>query len=113
MLLAQAASNPAEFWPTFVIQAGAFGLLTYIVVFLAPKIIQETKEERLARDQRFESIVLAMQTRFEERNNKIIEALDTRSDSWVEELRKHTAAVIEATKMACRYMPRGNHGEHH
>lgn len=101
-MFAQGA-DPAAAWSQLIIQGGAFGLLVYIVVRLAPRIIDETKKERESRDIRFEALINLMQLKFEERNAKIVQAISDQKDSWIEEIRRHTAAVIDATKSACRY----------
>jgi hypothetical protein len=50
LLLAQQAGEPLNGWGSLVLQTGFGGLLTYVIVRLAPAMLRESREEREGRD---------------------------------------------------------------
>lgn len=72
----QSPIDPLGGWTAIILQAGAFGLLTYVVVYLAPKALRDATAEREARDKMFNDLVMALQTKFEARNDKMIDSIN-------------------------------------
>ena len=52
-------------WFNVVMQLGAFGLLTVVVVVIAPRFLAEARKERESRDDRFEKITVALREGFQ------------------------------------------------
>jgi hypothetical protein len=97
-------------WPNLILQAGSFGLLAILVVWLGPNLFKELRAEREARDVRFENIVSMLQHKFEERNNALIAMIENQHDSWIDEMRRHTETLKEVSSRICRMPPNGNGG---
>lgn len=93
-MLAQAAADSV---PSLILQAGAFGLLAWIVVYMYPHQVREARAERETRDQRFEALVILIQDKFDERHRAAIDAIHKRPDSWVEQLKRHAADIVNGT----------------
>ncbi len=72
MLLAQ-MTDPG--WFSLVIQVGAFGLLTYMVVVMYPKQQKDLRDEREKRDKLFLAMITDLQARFTERNALVVDAM--------------------------------------
>jgi hypothetical protein len=88
-LLAQVIASPGDptaNWAWILLQGGSFGLLCFIVMVLAPKIIKEAREERQNRDRQFELIVDKLQLSFESRARDLITALEKQTGTIVTEL---------------------------
>lgn len=90
-------------WPSVFLQAGAFGLLAYIVIVLYPKSVSEARVEREQRDIRYETLVHLLQGKFEERNNAIVNAVRDQTESWIEELKREVEVIKLAVKSICKH----------
>ncbi len=94
-MFAQAVGDPSVGWGSLILQAGAFGLLTYIVIVLYPKQQKDVREERERRDDVFKSMLDTLQTKFEDRNREIVSALKEQTDSIVTEMHEDAKMVRE------------------
>lgn len=103
MLATEAIADPMSGWPSLILQGGAFMLLAYVVIRIAPSMMKDMRDERETRDLRFERVVALLQTSFLERNATILDAIKRQTDSWVDEIRSNTKALQEATRNVCRY----------
>lgn len=107
-LLAQAAdtATPLGGWGSLVLQGGAFGLLTYIVAYLAPQLMKESRKEREARDQLFNTVMDALQTRFDDRNRAVVKeivgAVKDQTQILATALRSSSERIEGAVSNACK-----------
>lgn len=106
---AQAGADPFAGWFTAVIQAGSFGLLTVIVVILAPKMSREAREERNTRDKdwreerqnrdaQFLAALTSVQTGFAERNRLLADTINNQTRTLVEALKDGIDKIEDAQK---------------
>lgn len=96
--LPHVAGVPPDGWPALLLQAGSFGLLSILVVYIGPKFFKELRHEREARETRFESMLILLQSKFEERNTAVVAAIKSQTDSWVQEIRRQASEIKEAIK---------------
>lgn len=93
-------------WLALVIQGGALALLAIVVVWIQPRQHKEDQEERERREQRMQTmstlfastineVVNTLQTRFQERNDKIIQQMDKNIDR-MERALKESGNQIES-----------------
>ncbi len=78
-------------------------LLAYVVIRIAPAMMKDMREEREARDTRFERVVSLLQVGFLERNAMVLDAIKKQTESWIDEIHRNTDAIKESTRNACRY----------
>lgn len=102
-MLAQTVNDS---WPSLLLQTGCFGLVVYIVTWMYPQHVKEMRAERESRDIRhdasiasmlteFKGMTIILQERFEARNEKLIKAIEARSDSW-KEARREMKQILAA-----------------
>lgn len=87
-----AQTDPLNGWFGVILQGGAFALLTYIVVWMAPDALKQAREERQSRDAIFSAIIDVIQLKTDERNKELIEAI-----------RSQTTTLTVAIGNSCRY----------
>ena len=80
-------------WGSLVLQAGAFGLLTYIVIFSFPTYTKEVREERERREVAFTGLIDALQTKFGDRNALLRAAIELQTEKLAAKLDTHTEVV--------------------
>lgn len=93
-IIAQALPNALldPSWASLIIQGGAFLLLSYVVVFMAPNFMREGREERAMLLDRFEKSLANIQTEFDKRNTAMLAAI---RDAWVEEIRRELPSLCK------------------
>lgn len=102
-LLAQTVvADPVAPWGALILQGGAFALLAYIVIVLAPRMLTEAIKERQQRDESFSLLVGAIQDRFEVRNREIILALQEQTRILGTEIKVQTQVLRESMTQSCR-----------
>lgn len=100
-------------WMSLTLQAGAFGLLVYIVVRLYPSEAKEARDERERRETRLQAItnvyaetmqevVDKLQRGFEDRNSKVVAALEKQTER-MEAALKESGNVIEGAVLRMGY----------
>ena len=94
--------EPLGGWGQLMIQAGAFGLLTYIVVFLFPTMRKEERDEREKRDAAFQAVIDALHEKFDERNSSIVDAVKDQTISLTTAMRDGEKSTREAMLTVCR-----------
>lgn len=110
---------PSDPW-TACLQAGAFGLLTYIVVWMYPKSQREAREEREIREKHIEKLMeTARQERREERDRfegmvaEIHVQFNTRNDRIIAAVKDQTKELKEAFKIGSDSVCRSVNSTHH
>jgi hypothetical protein len=95
--------GPLGGWDVVVLQFGAFGLLSYVIVILAPQLLRElmadrkardqseleertkrdkdAREERQAREMTFVNVVTVLESKFGERNSQVIRQMELERES--------------------------------
>ena len=84
LLLSDIAPVPGDVvtpWFNIILQVGSFGLLTYIVVAMVPRSMQEARAERECRDKEFAKALTDSEERCAERNLQIIKAIEAQTSS--------------------------------
>jgi len=76
MLFAQAEVSPLPPWLSLVIQGGSFALVALIVLYLYPKLAADAREDRNTREDKWHTLLVALQEKFDERNDKVAAAFD-------------------------------------
>lgn len=99
--------DPLGGWASIILQAGAFGLLTYVVVVLFPRTMKEQTEERERRDKSFSTIVSSLQHEFERRNERIEKAIRDQTITLITELKDQNKIIRETMASACKSPPYG------
>lgn len=94
-LLAQ-VEPPLGGWGNLILQGGAFGLLTYIVVWMYPQSQKVNREEREKRDASFATLATVMQEHFETRNNFLIRAIQDQTDRLARKLDEQSVRQAES-----------------
>jgi hypothetical protein len=102
------SADPFGGWGTMILQAGAFGLLTYVVVFMYPRASKEAREERESRDQLFSGMVHTLQEKFEERNEKIVASVEKQTQALSTTFNESASRIEQALAAVCRL--ERNHG---
>lgn len=100
MLFAEA--DPLGGWMQVVLQAGAFGLLSYIVIVLYPRATKDARDERAVRDESFTSLVSALQEKFENRNTLLADSIREQTKAITAEMKEQTESISRAVSGACR-----------
>lgn len=97
------AVDPLAQWGSIALQGGAFGLLTYIVVVFAPRVMKESRDEREERDKRFSSIIDTLHARFEDRNKELIASVKDQTQILATSLQSSSARIESAVGNACKH----------
>jgi hypothetical protein len=92
MLLAQVQADPFGGWGGLLLQGGAFVLLAYIVIVLAPRMFKESRDEREKRDALFQSVLTDLTKSHDNRTTAIIGAIHEQTDAMT----KAMASVCQA-----------------
>lgn len=93
LVLAEVFPDPVGGWGSLVLQAGAFGLLAYIVTMLYPRQQKEIREEREKRDQMFMNMIDVLQNKFNERNERISQAIKDQTVSLLTQMKDDAKTV--------------------
>lgn len=99
--VAPIVADPIASWSSVILQGSAFGLLVYIVVRLYPQESRLAREERQSRDDRFDRVLAALQTKFEERNDKIIIALKEQTNILSATQKESAERIEKAVEQVC------------
>ena len=91
-------SIPVGRWAVLILQAGSFGLLTYMVVKLGPEVMKAATAERMQRDQIFATIVEKMESKFDARTEATIRALQIQTEAMKIMVQKQTDEMREALR---------------
>ena len=103
MLFADVApADPLAMWGGLILQGGAFGLLTYIVVVFAPRVMRDAREERESRDKAFSSTIDALQTRFEARNQEVITSIKEQTQILATALNSSSSRIESSVSNICK-----------
>ena len=103
----QLLSDPLGGWASIILQAGAFGLLAYVVIWMFPSVMKDQAEERIARDRHFAMIVASLQVEFGKRNERIENAIRDQTISLTTELKDQNKMIRETMAAACKAVPYG------
>lgn len=106
-LIAQAApaADPLGVWGGLILQGGAFALLTYVVVRLAPMALKEAREEREKRDATFQAVITGLEVKFDERSEKIVRAVEAQTQSLASAVADSSRRIEAAVTTACKHKP--------
>ena len=111
MLFADETLSALGGWPQLVLQGGAFGLLTYIVVRLVPQQMQISAEERTARDTRFVEALTALEVKRDAQIERLIGATTEQTRSINATIEKGSDKTADAlVRLASSECPRDPHG---
>jgi hypothetical protein len=103
MVLSQIADvSPVPPWLSLVIQGGSFALVVFIVAYLYPKSAKEARDDRNERDDKWQALVATLQTKFEERNDKITAAFDRQTVFLSTSFADAAHRIEEAVVNVCR-----------
>lgn len=91
-------TDPITAWGSLFLQAGAFGLLVYIVVRLYPQTAKESREERELRDKLFSQIVSGQEVKFDERNKNVVLAIKEQTVAFKEALASQTSSMDQSSR---------------
>lgn len=89
-------------WASLLLQGGAFGLVTYIVVKLYPAAAREARAEREARDAMFSTTIQMLQTKFDERSDRIIGSISDQTDTLAASIADSARSIKESVTTACK-----------
>src|SRR6266851_5497762 len=93
-VLAQGGEFLPPGWWNLIVQGGSFALLAYIAVYLAPKLLKDSrdernavekthKEERETRDTKFEGVVQGLEAKFEATVRSMQGEFEVRNDKMI------------------------------
>lgn len=110
-----------------VIQGGALSLLAYVIVYLAPRLLREEREERAlrekeyraereARDDKFERIVSSNEVKFEQRSAAMVTSIndqtrviagsiERQNGVFVKSLEDSATKITSAVVNTCKHKP--------
>jgi hypothetical protein len=94
-MLGQAELGP---WPSLLLQGGAFVLLSYIVIVMAPKQAADQRAERETRDKLHKAEVETLETKFDERHVNAVKVITELNAAALKEMQKSTEALAEAAR---------------
>lgn len=89
-------------WMQLLLQGGAFALLAYIVVQLAPRLMSESRRERENREANFAALINTMQEKFETRNQILASSIVEQTRRLVAEMEKQTAMFTNTMDKVCK-----------
>lgn len=95
----------AEMWTTLTqlaLQGGALALLFVVVIWLYPREAKAAREERATRDARFEQLVALMQNKFDERNSRVVQAIQEQTATLNRSMGESSSRIEVAVAKACR-----------
>lgn len=101
MLFAEALEPSISVWQ-LILQAGAFGLLCWVVIVLAPNMLRDARQERESRDTRFEQLVNTLQARNDARNDAIVASIQSQTDRLVQQIEKQTNDLSRSVATSCQ-----------
>jgi hypothetical protein len=96
--------DPFSGWGSLLLQGGAFVLLAYMVIRLAPQLFKEMREEREARDTKFATAIDNLQNKYDERNESITQTIAATSkdaNDVIRELSRTFRDEARAERLAC------------
>ncbi len=97
--------DPLGGWGTLVLQGGAFALLAWIVMRLAPAVLKDAREEREKRESIFTAVIGALQDRQDTRNKEIVDAIEKAIDRQTTLLNRGTTAGAQRIESAVKDHP--------
>lgn len=83
-------------WLQVLMQAGAFGLLVYIVVVAFPRYQKENKDERTEQRQEFLKSLVAQNVAFEARVSETTRAVEAQTAQFKEAIKEQTKDFADA-----------------
>lgn len=93
-----AEADPLGGWLQVILQGGALGLLGYIVIYIYPRSAAEARMEREGREKAFGSLVALMQDKFEERNQRVVNAIERQTTALNAAIGHNTNRIESAVR---------------
>ena len=94
-------------WVKLVFEAGAFGLLVYIVVVAYPRSAKETRDEREARERAAVAERAERDTRYTGALNHMTQGLKESTETTSKTFEKCAERIEKAVLSVCRHPDRG------
>lgn len=102
-----------------VVQLGSFGLIVYVVIIMYPREAKAARDERVAReaaavverstrDKLFSTLANVLQDRFEERNSRMVNAVEAQTAALARVLERGTSRIEHAVESATKEKEKPN-----
>ena len=95
--------DPLGGWASLILQGGAFVLLTYMITVLIPKEMKLAREERERQAGQFKTIVDDLNSKFDDRNGHIVNAVEKQSAILVGSFDRGAEKIFNAVNIACKH----------